>query len=378
MAVVVPGFPLLRLPTKALNHSVKTMDILDRSGPYDYWWDLSKLFAFARMPPLVDGRCVGLVGLSSVATCFLKVEWVPPFAVGPVLISLSLVSKVAKSIVIRCGVNIGFISFSMQEVFVVTLTWADLNLTWCLSQRHKTWDGGNPVELVAADVVQVSKSRTERYRWKKKGFEIKDWIKHFQDITRIRSIHKIFFDERGERFDVDSVARTVNRFNSNALVVSDECSSKYANSIFEKVHTNSISLDQNLFPHKVVLEKVLIQNCKRVYTLTGFPIKLNNLLMMNCEEFETRDPRGFSMKTFNRFLKTWRTGFNRRLKRVMIEFGGHFAPDKNVILKGIDYIEVTPARFDFRGANGSRATLLFQNRLSRIMLLVSDGNFIQL
>ncbi|EGT45592.1 hypothetical protein CAEBREN_23250 [Caenorhabditis brenneri] len=323
MAVVAPGFPLLRLPTKARNHAVKTMDILDR-------------------------------------------------------ISLSLVSKVTKSIVIRCGVNTSFISFTMRELFIVTLTRQNLNLTWCLSQRHKTWDGSNPVELVAANVVQVRKSRTENYRWKKKGFEIKDWINHFLDITRIRCIHKIFFDERGERFDVDSVARTVNGFNLNALVVSDECSSKYANSIFQKVHTNSISLDLNLFPQKVILEKVVIQNCKRVYTQTEFPIKLNDLLIMNCGEFVTKDPRGFSMKTFNRFLKIWKTGFNRRLKRFMIEFGGHFAPDKNVILKGIDHIEVTPARFDFRGANGSRATLLFQHRLSRIMLLVSDGNFIQL
>ncbi|EGT45718.1 hypothetical protein CAEBREN_17084 [Caenorhabditis brenneri] len=323
MAVVASRFPLLRLPIKALNHAVKTMDILDR-------------------------------------------------------ISLSLVSKVTKSVVVRCGVSISFIRFYMQEAFFVTLTHQNLDFTWCLSQRHKTWDGSNPVELTAASVVQVAKSRTENYRWKKEGFEIKDWIKHFQDITRIHYIHRIVFGKEGERFDVDSVARTIKPFNVNALVVSNECSSKYANSIFKKVHTNHISLVRNLFPRKVALGKVLIQNSNTVYTHTNFPIKLNDLLMMNCEVFDMQARRNFSLKIFNRFLKIWRTGFNRRLTRVMIKFSGNFAPDKNVILKGIDYIEVTPTRFDFRGANGSRATLLFQHRLSRIMLFVSDGNRIQL
>ncbi|CAL2037757.1 unnamed protein product [Caenorhabditis brenneri] len=265
-------------------------------------------------------------------------------------------------------------TFSMDNLFDVHLRRCrgNVTFTWCLSEENTDQEVG----LKPAKVVKVTDWRRGQFRkcrWRKEGFEIKDWINHFQDITRISDIADMQFLNIHDNFDEDSVTRLLKMYKIEYLLICAGGSAENCHAIFQKVHTDRICLCVKVLP-KVVLEKVLIQNRNRVDVSYHFPIKLNDILMMNCEEFNVTDPSGFSMKAFNRFLKIWRTGFNRCLRRFEISFHyERFPQDCQIeILKGIDYIEVTPGRFDFRGAKGSRATLMIEPRPRKITLLISD------
>ncbi|CAL2041554.1 unnamed protein product [Caenorhabditis brenneri] len=284
-------------------------------------------------------------------------------------ISFSLVSKATKSIIVSRKLFPGALHLEVQDTFKIGMYTTDGHINLRLSQKNENWNGADPVKLIAADIVEVE-HETKTYYWRKEGFGIKDWIYHIKEINHSKWINQIMFYEKSERIETDSVLKTIGVLTINHLLVSSGCSERYRQLIYQKVHTKNLRIFRGTFQGNEELKNHFIQNYNHVGTVTSspVPITLNDLLILNCQEFHTE---GIPMKTINRFLKIWRKGCKSRLKKLSIGFPRTVALDENVILKGIEHVKMGNKRFKIYGANGIVATVSIHPQQSRFRFAVS-------
>ncbi|CAL2041553.1 unnamed protein product [Caenorhabditis brenneri] len=290
-------------------------------------------------------------------------------------VSFSLISKATKSMIVSRNLFSGSIHLFVDDVFKISMYTPDGKIILRLSQKNEDWNGGDPVKLIAADVLEVeheTEEGSQTYQWRKEGFGIKNWINHIMEINHSQGIHHIYFYEGGERIDIDSVVNAIGGLTVNYLCVMSGCSERYCQLIHQKVHVENITILSNTFQGNEEMRKHLIQNYSQIFnaSFSGVVLALNDFLMMNCEELFTA---GIPLKTINQFLKIWRTGCKSHLKRLRIGFPSTMFLDKNVILKGIAHIELEDNAYKINGANGSLATVFIDPEQSVVELVVFDN-----
>ncbi|EGT47334.1 hypothetical protein CAEBREN_21118 [Caenorhabditis brenneri] len=290
-------------------------------------------------------------------------------------VSFSLISKATKSIIVSRNLFAGSIHLFVDDAFKISMYTPDGKIILGLSQKNEDWNGGDPVKLIAADIVEVdheTEEESQTYQWRKEGFGIKNWINHIMKINHSQSIHHIYFYEGGERIDIDSVVNAIGGLTVNYLCTMPGCSERYRHLVDQKVHVENLNIFSNTFQGNEEIRKHLIQNYSQIVdvSFSSITFRLDDFLMMNCEELFTA---GIPLKTANQFLKIWRTGCKIRLKKLRIGFPSTMILDKDVILKGIAHIELEDNAYKINGANGSLATVFIDPEQSVVEFVVSEG-----
>ncbi|EGT45667.1 hypothetical protein CAEBREN_02602 [Caenorhabditis brenneri] len=180
---------------------------------------------------------------------------------------------------------------------------------------------------------------------------MRDWIDHLQYIFSYNYVDLSFFELRTLCYSFESIVKTLEGTPIRILQAAD----KY--DVFRRVlHYFPTPRLLNLLgrvlpvshpaPCSKFMAKLLIQNFNALYFYSSIPITLNSLLIMNAPFLRACAPT-LSDRELNMYVRLWMNNTASKLEYLDLDYDS-FDPDehrpfrifdKDVILKGINYIE---------------------------------------
>ncbi|CAL2037608.1 unnamed protein product [Caenorhabditis brenneri] len=172
---------------------------------------------------------------------------------------------------------------------------------------------------------------------------VRDWIDHLHNVYSYQYVDLTFFELRTLRYSFESIVRTLEGIPIQVLHVTN------GYDVFRRVlHYFPTPRLLNLFgrvlpgsqpaPCSEFMAKLLIQNFDALYFHSSIPFTLDSLLMMNSPFLWTLASK-LTDRELNMYIRFWMNNPTSKLESLGLGYDSFRVFNKDVILKGIDYIE---------------------------------------
>ncbi|EGT48894.1 hypothetical protein CAEBREN_00054 [Caenorhabditis brenneri] len=261
-----------------------------------------------------------------------ELRWVIKAMEPANLFKLSLLSQRSKDLVtsrnwkaVRLEINVGQKGICFYCCFYPFLA------VWCKLYT----DNIVPNEILNSnDIIFREGYDGPEYKWRKKGFEAKDWLDHFKTTFHLKEFG-ILFRDGAVLVNIDYLYK---KFGTpNYLSIQNFFGYDINDQILKVLAPkNSLHVNARSFGARHNHNTIFIQTLDEL-KINGHDswFSLDHLLCINarrivCSVLEV------SLKVFNEFLKLWKSGSNSRLEELHFMLQS-FVPGSDIIMKGIAY-----------------------------------------
>ncbi|EGT48900.1 hypothetical protein CAEBREN_13489 [Caenorhabditis brenneri] len=196
-------------------------------------------------------------------------------------------------------------------------------------------DDSVPIEIVNSNnIMFYYRWDGPHYKWRKEGFEAKDWLDHFKTTFHLKEFGIRFWDYAAV-VNIDSLYK---QFGTPTFLSIRKNFGHDINNRILKV----LAPKKNLYATSSIFENwhncntILIQTLDELGTYgPDSSFTLDHLLCINARKIVCFVP-GVSLKVLNKFLKLWMSGSNARLEQLYFELIS-FSRGSDIVMEGIPY-----------------------------------------
>ncbi|EFO93347.1 hypothetical protein CRE_24769 [Caenorhabditis remanei] len=275
------SFPLLNLPTKAISHVLKSMNINE-------------------------------------------------------FITISFLSKRAKLLVEAMELKIPYVIVQVGDSVDIITPVGENHWRWSF---HGDETENGTINRSLPDKLRALSIHYEQIEWSMKDLSVKKCISHFKTIFHFHEICVLHLFNDFLLYDIDEIKTTVGSFDTLLLTRNGTKNEDY-DILVKNFPSRSLVLGGGVFECLERPKEVLIQNYDelRIISKGDMSIILDDLLMINSKIAMLEDVN-WTGKEVNRFIKHWIKGSNPRLEFLDIFSRGE-SFNRTVALKGIRYTEI--------------------------------------
>ncbi|EFO94591.1 hypothetical protein CRE_06122 [Caenorhabditis remanei] len=248
------------------------------------------------------------------------------------LFELSLLSSKCKNLVVSLSlrVRVAYITISRKISLIVYTDTSVLVLHFYNNLNDQNVALPADITLPADAFLSLEKQIIQSTT-----FNFSDWLNYIRTVFCFKKPPSVYFREGCERFEVQYLKEAIG--NVDVLYVANEVTGVYNKEVLKRfIAPNSMSLGRNLFDETCEVQKFFIQNFERVEFNDVY--SLDDMLLLNSEKVKFYRPT--TQKQINQFLHHWIRGSNRRLQRMSLSIGDTDLVRREVLLKGINFVDV--------------------------------------
>ncbi|KAF1764642.1 hypothetical protein GCK72_004591 [Caenorhabditis remanei] len=303
------------------------------------------------------------------------------------IVSFSLASNKTKEVVKSLNLKINDINLTIGNIIGIQIDGFRNNPSRMLWNFYPEKEDNStepiPVYMPARVIgMRDTNPPQNRVKYQNPGLSIQEWLAHFQYIFSFPEENALLF---AREVDMSSLIETVRGFEIKSLRFIDPCSLEFAQMVLTQFpFIKRFFACSRSFEDPSMYRNILIQNLDVLFLGYHTPflrMELDDLLLINSKEIYVCSLT-ITNKVINQFLKFWMRGSNPRMEVVNFDYPDGRFPDKDVLLKGTNYHEISSNQvrhskqltygpivvkdgYDIRRSDGTVGTVLIRPQFIR-------------